>query len=208
MIPPTANSDVKPVGSWEYVQACQVGGSVHVIATSYGNTSRFDNFYRLGFDFVPDSSDVASALAPENSEQDTTGWHMLEQGMFLDYAKPFIIDADFILIDSWKRGRLWKPNPLKVGKFVRAELIESGRPHYLRSERSDNERVAAFPAGDDVYLVFNSQFQDLRFFHRVGGTFVPVPHSIPGNAASMVRFLATLKRLYSSNNWGLILNAL
>ena len=184
LVPRTAKSAVKLVGSWEFVQACQVGGDVHVIATSYGNTSRYENAYRLGFDFVPDSTDVASALAPENSELDTTGWHRLDQKIFGLYPSPCIIDGDFALPDVWGQGRVWKPDPSKVGKFVGGEQIQGLRPGIVR--------VATSPSGDDVYFVAISRMQDVSFFHRVGGIFVPVPHSLPGNAASLVGWMGTI----------------
>ena len=184
LVPRTAKSAVKLVGSWEFVQACQVGGDVHVIATSYGNTSRYENAYRLGFDFVPDSTDVASALAPENSELDTTGWHRLDQKIFGLYPSPCIIDGDIALRDVWGQGRVWKPDPSKVGKFVSADQIQG--------LRSGHVRVAGSPSGDDVYFVVISRLQDVSFFHRVGGIFVPVPHSLPGNAASLVGWMGTV----------------
>ena len=184
LVPRTAKSAVKLVGSWEFVQACQVGGDVHVIATSYGNTSRYENAYRLGFDFVPDSTDVASALAPENSELDTTGWHRLDQKISGLYPSPCIIDGDFALPDVWGQGRVWKPDPSKVGKFVSADQIQG--------LRSGTVRVATSPSGDDAYFVVISRMQDVSFFHRVGDRFVPVPHSLPGNAASLVGLMATV----------------
>ena len=184
LVPRTAKSDVKPVGSWDFIQACQVGDDVHVIVTSYATTNGGGSAYRLGFDCVLDSTDVASALAPENSEPDTTGWHRLDSAISHIYPSPCLIDGDFILSDAWGHGRLWKLDTSKVGKFVGADPIQG--------IRSGSVRVAAPPKGDDVYIVANSRFQDLRFFHRVGGIFVPAPHSLPGNAASMVRFQATV----------------
>lgn len=162
-----------------------MGDKVHVIATSYGNPRGYENAYRLGFDFVPDSTDAASALAPENFEPDTTGWHRLDPKVCSLYPLLGLIDGDFMLSDGWGHGRLWKPDPSKVGTFVSGDQIQG-----LRS--GTTTRLVISPTGDDVYFVAISRMQDLRFFHRVGGMFVPVPHSLPGNAASMVRLLATV----------------
>lgn len=184
LVPRTASSGTKAVGSWEFIQACQVGNKVHVVATSYGNTSGYENAYRLGFDFVADSTDAASALAPENSEPDTTGWYRLDPKICSFYPSLCLIDGDFVLADARGHGRLWKPDPSKVGKFVGGDQIQG--------LRSGSVLVAASPSGDDVYFVAKSPMQDVSFFHRVGGKFVPVPYSLPGNAASLVGLMATI----------------
>ncbi len=184
--PRTANTGVKLVGAWEFIQACQVGDEVHVIATSYGNTGTYQSAYRVGFDFVPDSTDVASALAPENSNPDTTGWYRLDSAISL-IPTPCIIDGEFLLSDASGSGRIWKRDPSKPGKFVSVDQAAARRPRTFR--------MAASPTGDDVYLVEISRFQALSFHHRVGGLFVPVPYSLPGNDGRMVGFLATIAGL-------------
>ena len=158
---------------------------MHVLSISFEASGVSTVAYRLGLDILEDAPEVPSALAPENSEADTAGWHRLDPAKFSWQTVPCNIRESILSGNS--QATLEASSVNRRG----AELAE------LQTGMSTDFGLVSSPAGETMLhtMVAISQFQSMKFFRLKGDRFEPLPGSLTGNAEHMVMFELTVAAL-------------
>lgn len=166
-----------PTGTvWEVVRAIQIGDHVHLIANASGPRS-VTTAYRRDFDFVPGPDDVPSALAPANSEPDTTGWTELDGRSFNWAATPCNVGQK-LMIATTAPNPLWSQVADKPGEFV---------PEHFNVDLQQQQSLQWLTsASGEQYLVAISRYQTVKIYPWNGRGFDKPPHTLKGIASLLV----------------------
>lgn len=130
--------------------------------------------YRRGFEFLEEDSVQASALAPENSPPDVSGWEPILAERAGDDWMQMVCDHDGLVFASTE----------KPARFVRHFF--DGRREELTSDAShETEKQTAWIAVDNsrnlTYVIHSDPFWCSATIRRIEGSVLRAPHLIvPG----------------------------
>lgn len=183
ILPRTAQQPVPkgpPFGRKEFYLAIAVRGKTVHLFFEAGPTF---NAYRCGFEFVDEEDDCASALAPENSPRDVSGWEWTGQLVVNSegLANNLANQHDVLVFLKGRRNGFVARSQDAQGRFSEksrfwfSDFVVSGPIRNFSQLMFDE-------TGDCAYLVSTSDRWDSATFRRFEGNKVqPVHLTIPGS---------------------------
>ncbi len=178
---PTSNA--RPSASHS-IMVVQVGNQHHVLISDYRHFSA----YRTGFEFADEPCEGASALAPENSPRDGSGWESICPTPFATADKWVHIasSGDGLLFTSW--GEPFENVARRKTDGTWERLTYQGG-----NEQGKVERCLGDPASATAYTIRTNDNWGSAEVRRIDGNFLCLPHLVlPGCERE---YLARWKRL-------------
>lgn len=173
LVPRTALDSLTSGATMTRLNVIEIQGQHHLFHVD--TNSKTPLSYRVGFDFVTpsDANEPVTALAPQNSPADTTGWTLLDPSLKSDFSSPVAVQNRIILA----RGNDICRQDSSDGSRISSEFeciahVDAPNPSFLS--------LVPAPDGQSAFVLVAPLLSHVEIFQLKDGRLEKLTYQIEG----------------------------